>query len=54
MIFGGHLQHVGEGQAFRPMLMILAATVAGADLPVLDDLLTQPAKATDYDGRKRS
>lgn len=54
MIFGGHLQHVGEEVgAFRPMLMILAATVWNAGLPVLDDLVTQPTKAADYDGRKR-
>jgi hypothetical protein len=54
MIVGGHLQHVGaEVGAFRPMLMILAATVWNAGLPVLDDLVTQPTKAGEFEGRKR-
>lgn len=54
MIFGGHLQHVGgEVGAFRPMLMVLAQSVWNAGLPVLDDLVTSPTKASDYEGRKR-
>jgi predicted glycoside hydrolase/deacetylase ChbG (UPF0249 family) len=54
MIFDGHLQHVGEEVgAFRPMLNTLAQSVWNAGLPVLDDLVTSPTKASDYEGRKR-
>jgi hypothetical protein len=54
MIFGGHLQHVGEEVgAFRPILMGLAASVWNAGLPVLDDLVTSPTRASDYEGRRR-
>ncbi len=54
MIFGGHLQHVGEEVgAFRPMLIALAESVWNAGLPVLDDLVTSPTKASDFEGRKR-
>ncbi len=54
MIFGGHLQHVSEEVgAFRPMLNALAESVWNAGLPVLDDLVTSPTQASDYEGRKR-
>jgi len=54
MIFGGHLQHVGEEVgAFRPLINLLAESVWNAGLPVLDDLVTQPTKAGDFEGRKR-
>jgi len=54
MIFGGHLQHVGEEVgAFRPMLNVLAQNVWNSGLPVLDDLVTKPTNASDYEARKR-
>jgi predicted glycoside hydrolase/deacetylase ChbG (UPF0249 family) len=54
MIFGGHLQHVGEEVgAFRPLINMLAESVWNSGLPVLDDLVTQPTKASDFEGRKR-
>ena len=54
MIFGGHLQHMGEEVgAFRPMLAGLAASVWNAGLPVLDDLVTKPTNASDFEGRRR-
>ncbi len=54
LMFGGHLQHVGEEVgAFRPLINALAEKVWNAGLPVIDDLVTQPTRANDFDGRKR-
>ncbi|MEN6574700.1 MAG: polysaccharide deacetylase family protein [Phycisphaerales bacterium] len=54
LLFAGHLQHVGEEVgAFRPLLSILAQRVWGAGLPVIDDLVTSPTSANDFEGRKR-
>ena len=54
LMFGGHLQHVGaEAGAFRPMIVALAEKVWNAGLPVIDDLVTKPTRAEDYEGRKR-
>ncbi len=54
LMFGGHLQHVGEEVgAFRPLIMALARKVWDAGLPVIDDLVTKPTNANDFEGRKR-
>ena len=54
LMFGGHLQHVGEeAGAFRPLIMALAQKVWDAGLPVIDDLVTKPTNASDFEGRKR-
>jgi predicted glycoside hydrolase/deacetylase ChbG (UPF0249 family) len=54
LMFGGHLQHVGtEAGAFRPVIVALAEKVWNASLPVIDDLVTKPTRAEDYEGRKR-
>ena len=54
LMFGGHLQHVGEeAGAFRPLIMALAQKVWDAGLPVIDDLVTKPTNANDFEGRKR-
>jgi chitin disaccharide deacetylase len=54
LMFGGHLQHIGaEAGAFRPLILALAQTVWNAGLPVIDDLVTRPTQANDYEGRKR-
>jgi len=53
LAFGGHLQHVGlEVGVFRPLINALAERVWNAGLPVIDDLVTQPTDAGDFDGRK--
>lgn len=54
LIFAGHLQHIsGEVGAFRPLLSVLAQRVWDAGLPVIDDLVTRPTKANDFEGRER-
>jgi len=53
LMFGGHMQHVGaEAGQFKPLLRALSAQVWMARLPVIDDLVTQPTRAKDYDQRK--
>ncbi len=53
LMFGGHMQHVGaEAGEFKPLLRALSAQVWMARLPVIDDLVTQPTRAKDYDQRK--
>ena len=53
LIFGGHLQHIGaEAGAMKPLVRALAEQVWQAGLPVLDDLVTQPTHAKEYDQRK--
>ncbi|UCD53193.1 MAG: polysaccharide deacetylase family protein [Phycisphaerales bacterium] len=53
MMVGGHMQHIGaEAGAFEPLLHALAAELWNAGLPVLDDLVTQPTKAKEYEQRK--
>jgi predicted glycoside hydrolase/deacetylase ChbG (UPF0249 family) len=53
LMFGGHMQHIG-GQVglFRPLVLSTARTVWNAGLPVIDDLVTEPTKAKDYEQRK--
>ena len=53
LMFGGHLQHVGaEAGEFKPLIRRLAEQVWSAGLPVIDDLVTKPTDAKDYDRRK--
>jgi predicted glycoside hydrolase/deacetylase ChbG (UPF0249 family) len=53
LMFGGHMQHIGaEAGEFKPLLRSLAEELWDAGLPVIDDLVTQPTKAKDYEGRK--
>lgn len=54
LIFGGHMQHIGaEAAGFKPLLRMLAERAWNAGLPVLDDLVTKPTTARDYEQRKR-
>ncbi|MBM4028519.1 MAG: ChbG/HpnK family deacetylase [Planctomycetes bacterium] len=54
LMFGGHMQHVGaEAGDFKPLLHVLADRVWKAGLPVIDDLVTQPTDAKEYEQRKR-
>lgn len=54
LMFGGHLQHVGEEVGMlRPLVYALAGRVWNAGLPVIDDLVTRPTNANDFEGRKR-
>lgn len=54
LMFGGHMQHVrAEAGEFEPLIRVLAARVWDAGLPVIDDLVTQPTKANDYEQRKQ-
>ena len=53
MMIGGHMQHIAaEAAQFKPMLRSLAQKLWDAGLPVLDDLVTRPTNAKDYDKRK--
>ncbi|MHC4742568.1 MAG: polysaccharide deacetylase family protein [Planctomycetota bacterium] len=53
LIFGGHMQHIGaEAGALKPMVRLVAQSVWNAGLPVIDDLVTEPTKAKEYDQRK--
>jgi len=53
MMFGGHMQHIAaEAAQFKPMLRSLAQRLWDAGLPVIDDLVTRPTNASDYEGRK--
>lgn len=53
LIFGGHMQHIGhEAGALKPMVRMIARTVWDAGLPVIDDLVTEPTRAKDYEQRK--
>jgi len=54
LMMGGHMQHISaEAAQFKPLLRALAAQVWQAGLPVIDDLVTQPTHASDYDQRKK-
>jgi len=53
LMFGGHMQHIGaEAAQFKPLLRSLAQQLWDAGLPVIDDLVTQPTRASDYEGRR--
>ena len=53
LIFGGHMQYIGDevGQ-LKPLVHSIAEKVWDAGLPVLDDLVTSPTKAKDYQQKK--
>jgi len=54
LMFGGHMQHVGEEVGpFRPMVLGLARQVWNAGLPVIDDLVTKPTHADEFEERKQ-
>ncbi len=54
LMIGGHMQHVGgEVGAFKLLICAFAEKVWSEGLPVIDDLVTKPTNASDYEGRKR-
>jgi hypothetical protein len=53
LMFAGHMQHIGrEAEPFRPLIHRIAENLWNAGLPVIDDLVTQPTQASDYEQRK--
>ena len=53
LIMGGHMQYIGaEAGPLKPLVRSIAQRVWDAGLPVIDDLVTQPTRADDYDQRK--
>jgi len=53
LMFGGHMQHIGsEAGPLRPLALSIAEKLWRAGLPVIDDLVTQPTRAKDYEGKK--
>ena len=53
LIFGGHMQYIGDQVGpLRPMVISIAEKVWNAGLPVIDDLVTSPTSAKDYEGKK--
>ena len=53
LIFGGHMQHIGaEASPLRPLVLSIAERVWNAGLPVIDDLVTKPTTAENYEQRK--
>lgn len=50
MIFGGHMQHIGEEIGLiKPLMRRFAENVWAAGLPVLDDLVTEPVHGKEYE-----
>lgn len=53
LIFGGHMQYIAdEVGPLRPLVNSIAEKVWKAGLPVIDDLVTQPTRAKNYEGKK--
>jgi predicted glycoside hydrolase/deacetylase ChbG (UPF0249 family) len=53
LIMGGHLQYIGaEAGPLKPLVRSIAQRIWDAGLPVIDDLVTQPTQAKDYEQRK--
>ena len=49
----GQMQHIGaQAEPYKPLVLAIAEQVWNAGLPVIDDLVTQPTRATDYAQRK--
>ena len=47
------MQYIGaEAGALQPMAYLIAQQIWDAGLPVIDDLVTQPTQAKDYEQRK--
>ena len=54
LMIGGHMQHAGpEVGKFKLLLTALGDRVWQGGLPVIDDLVTQPTNAPEYEGRKQ-
>jgi predicted glycoside hydrolase/deacetylase ChbG (UPF0249 family) len=54
LMIGGHMQYSGpELGKFKLLLHALGERVWKAGLPVIDDLVTQPTNAEEYEGRKQ-
>jgi len=54
LMIGGHMQYAGpEVGKFKPLLTALGERVWKAGLPVIDDLVTQPTNAPQYEQRKQ-
>ena len=54
LMIGGHMQHAGpEVGKFKLLLTALGRRVWEGGLPVIDDLVTQPTNAPEYEGRKQ-
>jgi len=53
LMFAGHMQHIGgEAANYKPLIRSIAEKVWNAGLPVIDDLVTQPTRANDYEEKK--
>lgn len=53
LMFGGHMQHIGaEAGPFKILLRSLSEQLWAAGLPVIDDLVTKPTQAKEYEERK--
>jgi len=53
LIMVGHMQYIGaEAGPLKPLVKSIAKTVWDAGLPVIDDLVTQPTRAKNYEQRK--
>lgn len=53
LMFGGHMQHISaEAGPFKFLLRSLSEQLWAAGLPVIDDLVTKPTRAKDYEQRK--
>ncbi len=53
LMIGGHMQHIGdEVGSLRTLVGSIAEKVWKAGLPVIDDLVTKPTRARNYDERK--
>jgi hypothetical protein len=53
LIFGGHMQYISDEVGhLRPMVLSIAEKVWDAGLPVLDDLVTSPTQAKNYERKK--
>jgi predicted glycoside hydrolase/deacetylase ChbG (UPF0249 family) len=53
LMLGGHMQYIGdEVGPLKPLVHSIAQKVWDAGLPVIDDLVTQPTRAKEYEQRK--
>jgi predicted glycoside hydrolase/deacetylase ChbG (UPF0249 family) len=53
LMFGGHMQYIDdEVGPHKPLVRSIADKLWNAGLPVIDDLVTQPTRARDYEQKK--
>ncbi|MHC4354885.1 MAG: polysaccharide deacetylase family protein [Planctomycetota bacterium] len=53
LMMGGHMQYIGaEAGPLKPLVHSISQQIWDAGLPVIDDLVTQPTRAKDYEQRK--